>query len=63
MIKKVLKYALCVLIVLGVAISIANFFQPQLHSEFPKVVTLHENPPDCYGEPLDCNDFTSPPKD
>lgn len=62
MIKKIVKYALCVLIVLGVVISIANFFQPELHGEFPKIVTYYENPPDCYGAPTNCNDFTNPPK-
>lgn len=61
MIKKILKYALCVLIVLGVVISIANFFQPELQGEYPRKVTLHENPPDCYGDPGTCNDFTDPP--
>ena len=62
MIKRIVKYALCVLIILGVAISIANFFQPELHSdEFPRIVTYYKNPPDCYGDPTNCNDFTKPP--
>jgi len=63
MIKKIVKYALCVLIILGVAISIANFFQPELHGEFPVVTTYHPEDPDCYGPAKDCNDFTSQTKD
>jgi len=64
MVKKIAKYALCVFIILGVAISITNFFQPELHSvEFPKKVTLYDNPPDCYGAPDECNDFTPPAVD
>ena len=59
MIKRIVKYALCVLIILGVAISIANFFQPELHSVvFPKL-TYDSEIPDCTGEPKDCNDMTN----
>jgi len=62
MIKKIVKYALCVLIILGVVISIANFFQPELHSvEFPKL-TYYKTIPDCSGLPKDCNDMTGQPK-
>jgi len=62
MIKKIVKYALCVLIVLGVAISITNIFQPELHSESLKIVTYYPDIPDCSGPAKDCNDFTGQPK-
>lgn len=59
MIKKIVKYALCFLIVLGVAISIVNFFQPELHSvEFPKL-TYDKTIPDCVSPEGGCNDMTS----
>jgi len=59
MIKKIVKYALCFLIVLGVVISIANFFQPELHSvEFPKL-TYESEIPDCLAPEGECNDMTS----
>ena len=62
MIKKIVKYALFVLIILGVAISITNFFQPELHGEFPVLKTYYSKIPDCGGDPKDCNDFTGQPK-
>ena len=59
MFKKIVKLILVVMMLIGVFIAVANTFESDLQSAGFKVVTYYEHIPDCYGDPKDCNDFTS----
>ncbi len=57
---KLMKTFLVLLMVVGAIIAMANVFSPELQSKAAlRVVTHYQEPPDCSGPPLDCNDFTS----
>lgn len=58
MIKKISKVILLVLIVFGLAISISNMMNTQVHAG--KWVHYWPHLPDCYGLGDTCYDFTDP---
>lgn len=60
MFKKIVKYALLVLMVIGVVIATANFVDSNLESNdgVGEKVTYYPSIPDCSGDPKDCYDFT-----
>ncbi len=66
MTKKITICILLGLMVLGIAISIANFISVQSHAAVPCIqVKYQQYPPDCVGEGNTCWDCTTPqpPKD
>ncbi len=66
MAKKITICILLGLMVLGIAISIANFISVQSHAAIPCIqVAYYPNVPDCSGSGTGCWDCTTPqpPKD
>ena len=61
MIKKIVKILLLGIIIFGAVIIVNNLVTPDLQSNGFVVNTKQENPPDCNGEPYNCNDFTKDP--
>ncbi len=61
MTKKVFKVILVLLMVVGLAVSVANMIDTDLHAQEPgRWVQLHKDIPDCYGPGNTCYDMTQP---
>ena len=60
MFKKIVKFILLVMMIIGTFIVVVNFTEADLQCEGFKVVTYYPNVPACDGPPKDCNDFTDP---
>ena len=58
MFKKIVKFALLLMMIIGAFIAVANFTKSDLQSAGFRVVTYYPNVPACNGPPKDCNDFT-----
>jgi hypothetical protein len=60
MFKKIVKFILLVMMIIGTFIVVVNFTEADIQGGEMKVVTYYKNVPACYGPPKDCNDFTQP---
>jgi hypothetical protein len=59
MFKKIVKFILLVMILLGAFVVVTNFMEPDLHGKF-SIKTYYPEIPDCRDFEKDCNVFEEP---